>query len=132
MRPVAVCTLSYNLGDADFVCYQTVDAAAARRPRGSWRGVHTPPSPRLMGTCQSLARAGCGCLCSRRSCSIMTKKETKTETASSDEIVDISRRSFFTQGAAAAVGVAGLGLATAAEAAPSQMGDDHWDYDVDV
>jgi FAD binding domain-containing protein len=60
-------------------------------------------------------------------------KPPKKGAGPSEDNVDISRRSFFTQGAAAAVGVAGLGLATAAEAAPGDMRDEgHWDYDVDV
>ena len=50
-----------------------------------------------------------------------------------DDVVSTSRREFFAKGAAAAVGVAGIGLATTANAAPHDGGgEEHWDYDVDI
>ncbi len=58
-------------------------------------------------------------------------KSKKTKGGGDD--IDTSRRDFFAKGAAAAVGVAGLGMATAAEAAPGDMRDGgRWDYEADV
>ncbi len=63
----------------------------------------------------------------------MTKsKAPKSGADDKEETVDTSRRDFFAKGAAAAVGVTGLGLATAAQAAPHDGQDDHWDYEADV
>lgn len=59
-------------------------------------------------------------------------KSPRTGAKDSEVIVDTSRREFFAKGAAAAVGVTGLGLATAAEAAPGDMREEQWDYEADI
>lgn len=63
----------------------------------------------------------------------MTKFKAPQPGANKNETddVDTSRREFFAKGAAAAVGLGGLGLATAASAAPTDM-EGRWDYEVDI
>jgi hypothetical protein len=55
------------------------------------------------------------------------KRKTETDVAADDN-VDLGRRDFFKHGAAAGVGLAGLGAATAASAREQEP----WDYEVDI
>lgn len=60
----------------------------------------------------------------------MSKKQKSASGSADEEAVALSRREFFKQGAAAGVGIAGLGAVGAAAA--HEGGHEQWDYEVDI
>jgi hypothetical protein len=61
----------------------------------------------------------------------MSKHEKTKSGVSDKENAALNRREFFKQGAAAGVGLAGLGAVTAVSAHESD-GSEHWDYEADI